>query len=168
MRRVGQTDGLRGDGDVGTAIDVCVDHLRVVHAVQMVAGQNQVVVGVVPDKMAGRLPHRVRCALKPALAVGCLLGCQDFDEPVAEQVHAIRLADMTVERGRIELGEDENPAHVGMQAVADRYVNQSIFAADWHRWLRAELGQRKQPFALASPKDDRENLVVDSHLGTEC
>jgi hypothetical protein len=55
-----------------------------------------------------------------------------------------------------------------MEAVADRHVNQSIFAADWDGRLRAELGERKQPLALPAPQDDRENLVVDSHLGTEC
>jgi DNA-binding cell septation regulator SpoVG len=75
---------LRSDRDVGATIDVSVDHLRVVHSVQVIAGENQVVVRVVPDEMSRRLPHRVRRSLKPALAVGRLFSRQDFDEPVAE------------------------------------------------------------------------------------
>ena len=62
-------------------IDVRVDHLRVVHAVEMVAGENQVVVGVVAHEVARRLPHGIGRALKPVRVVGRLLGGQDLDEP---------------------------------------------------------------------------------------
>ena len=75
---------------------------------------------------------------------------------------------MTVQGCRVELREDENPAHVGVEAVADRYVNQAVFARNGHRWFRSELRQGEEPFALAAPENDRKNFVVHSHLGTEC
>ena len=73
------------------AIDVRVDQLAVVHAVEMIAGENQVVVGVVAGEVPRRLPHRVGGALKPVRVVRRLLGRQDFDEPVAEEIHPVGL-----------------------------------------------------------------------------
>jgi hypothetical protein len=46
---------------------------------------------------------------------------------------------MPVERSRIELGEYENPAHVRVQAVADRDVYEPVLASDRHSWLGAKL-----------------------------
>src|SRR5262249_60715263 len=103
-----------------------------------------------------------------ALAVRGLFGGENLDKPIAEQVHPVRLADVAVERRRIELRKNENPAHIGVQAVADWDIDQAIFAADRHSGLRAELRERKQPFALTAAKDERENFVVRSHLRTEC
>ena len=131
----GEADRLGRDRHVGAAIDVRVDHLRVVHPVEVITRQYQVVVGVVAHEVSCRLPHGIGRPLEPALAVGCLLGGEDLDESVAEEIHAIRLADMPVERGRIELREHENPAHVRVQAVADRDVN------------RAGTCQRSEPLA---------------------
>jgi len=70
---------------------------------------------------------------------------------------------VTIERRRIELREDENPPHVGVQAVADRDVNETIFAANRNGRLGTLLRERKQPAALASAKDDRQDLRVDGH-----
>src|SRR6186997_161691 len=57
--RVAGPDRLCSDRDVGAAIDVRIDQFTVVHAVQVVAGENQVVVGVVADEMAYRLAYGV-------------------------------------------------------------------------------------------------------------
>ena len=43
-------DRLRGDRDVGAALDVRVDQLAEVHAIEVVARENQIVVGVVAAK----------------------------------------------------------------------------------------------------------------------
>jgi hypothetical protein len=50
----------------------------------VIAGENQVVIGVVADEMSRCLPHRIRGALVPVRVVGRLLGRQDLDEPLAE------------------------------------------------------------------------------------
>ena len=60
--RLGGVHRQRRDGDVGVAIEVGVEQLRVVHAVQVIAGQNQVVVGVVTGA-------KCRAALRTASAV---------------------------------------------------------------------------------------------------
>jgi hypothetical protein len=79
-RRASSAYRLRRDGDVGAAVDVRVDHLVVVHAVEMIAGENQVVVGVVPREVPRRLPHGVGRSLVPVRIVGRLLGGEDLDE----------------------------------------------------------------------------------------
>ena len=48
----------RGDRDVGVAVDVRLSSSRVVHPVEVIAGQDQVVVGVVLDEM----PRALRTA----------------------------------------------------------------------------------------------------------
>jgi hypothetical protein len=149
--------------DDASPIDVRVDQLRVVHAVKVIAGENQVVVGVVAHEVSRRLPHRVRSALVPVRVVGRLLGRQDFDEPLAEQVHPVGLRDVPVEGCGVELREHENPSDVRVQAVADGNVNQPVLAPDWHGWLRAVMCQREQPRPLAAAEDNREDFVVHRH-----
>src|SRR5437588_3603684 len=69
-RGIGGRYRLRGDRDVGLAVDVRVDELAVVHAIELVAGEDQIVVGVVPLEVTARLAHGVGGALKPVRIVG--------------------------------------------------------------------------------------------------
>ena len=121
-----------------------VDQLAVIHPVEMIAGEDQVVVGVVPHEVARGLPHGVGRALIPVRVVGRLLGGEDLDEPLAERVHPVGLRDVPVERRRVELRQHEDAADVGMQAVADRDVDQAVAAADRDRRLRPMLRQRER------------------------
>ena len=73
-----------------------------------------------------------------------LLGRENLDEPRAEQVHPVGLRDVPVQRGGVELREDENPTNVRVQAVADRDVDQPVFAANRNRRLRSVLGERER------------------------
>ena len=158
-RRIVRRHRQRGDRDVGVLVDMRVEQPPVVHAIEMIAGENQVVVGVVPPEVPRRLPHRVGRALKPARAVRRLLGRDDVDEPVRERIHAIGLRDVMVERRRVELRQHEDAPQVGVQAVADRHVDQAVLAADRHRRLRALLRERKEARSLAAAEDDREHVV---------
>src|SRR5262245_46794445 len=114
----------------------------------MIARENQVIVRIEAHEMPGRLPHGVCGALKPVGALGCLFSRENLDESRAEKIHAIRLADMPVERSRVELRQYKNAANVGMQAVADRNIDQPVLAADWNRRLRSELREREEAFPL--------------------
>ena len=127
-RRLVRRHRLRGDRDVGLPVDVRFDHLGVVHPVEMIAGQDQVVVGLVAREVPRGLADGVGRALKPAGVVGRLLGRQDLDEALAEQIHPVGLRDVPVQRRRVELRQDEDPPDVGVQAVADRDVDQTVFA----------------------------------------
>ena len=47
----------------------------------------------------------------------------------------------------------------GVQAVADRDVDQPVFAADRHRRLRAHVGEREQPGAAAAAQNQGQHVV---------
>ena len=165
-RGVVHRDRLRRNRDVGAAVDVLVDELGVVHPVEVIPRENQVVVGVVLDEMARGLPDGVRGALVPVRVVRRLLGREDLDEPLAEDVHAIRLPDVAVERRRVELRQHEDATNVRMQTVTDWDVDQPVGAADWNGRLRPVQRQRKKARALAAAQNNREDLVVHRHADT--
>jgi hypothetical protein len=145
LRRRLRVDRLRRDRHVGFVCLVRVDELAVVHAIQMVAGKDQVVLRLVLREVPGRLTDRIRRALIPVRIVRRLLGRKDLDEPAGESIESIGIGDVAVERGRVELRQDVDAADVRMEAPADRDVDQSIFAADRDGRLRSRRGQRKQP-----------------------
>src|SRR6476661_7978803 len=64
-RRLVGRDRLRRDRDVGAAVAVRIDHLGIIHSIQMIAGEDEVEVGVVADEMARRLADGVSGALIP-------------------------------------------------------------------------------------------------------
>ena len=161
--RIVRRDRLRGDRDVGLAIDVRLDEIAEVHPVEMIARENQVVVGIVRSDVARGLANRVGRSLEPVGVVGRLLGRQDLDEAVAEQIHAIGLGDVAVERRGIELRQHEDAAELRMQAIADRNVDQAVLSADRDGRLGPVLRQRKQPRSLPAAENEREDFVVHGH-----
>jgi hypothetical protein len=46
-----------------------------------------------------------------------------------------------------------------VQAVADRNVDQTVFAADRNGWLGTKVCQRKEPAALTAAQDDRKDVT---------
>ena len=152
LRRLGR------DGDVGARGDVRLHHLVEVHPVQVVAGEDQVVVGVQVDEVRHGAPHRVGRALEPVGGLGRLLGGDDVDERLREVVEAVGLADVPVERRGIELRQHEDAPDAGVQAVADRDVDEPVLAADRHGRLGAAVGEGVEALALPAAQDDRENV----------
>ena len=88
-------------------------------------------------------------------------------KPWLKTIHPVRLRDVPVERGRVELRQHEDAADVGVQAVADRDVDQAVLAADRDRRLRAVLRERKQARALSAAENDRQNFVVHRACDTQ-
>ena len=140
------------------------DQLAEVHAVEMIAGEDQEVVGVVAGEVARRLAHGVGGALEPVRALGRLFGGEHLDEAVREEIEPVGLRDVAVERGRVELRQHEDPLQPGVQAVADRDVDQPVLAAERHGRLRAHVGQRVEPGAAAAAQDQRQDVVHGCHL----
>jgi hypothetical protein len=105
------------------------------------------------------LAHRVGRALKPIRVVGCLFRRQDVDEPARERIHVIALRNVAVERHGVELRQHEDAPHVGVQTIADRYVDEAIFTANRYRRLRSRLCEGEKARPLAAAKDDAESVV---------
>ena len=161
LRRIDRRHRLRRDRDVGSGFDVRLDQLAEVHAVEMIASQDQEVVGIVATKMTRRLADGIGRPLKPVGALGRLLRGQHFDEALGKQIEPIRLSDVAVERSRVELRQHEDPFQVRVEAVADGDVDEPVLAPDRHRGLRAHARQRKQPRAAAAAENQREDVVHD-------
>jgi hypothetical protein len=68
---------------------VRVDERRVVHPVQVIAGEHELVLGVVLGEVADRLADGVGGALIPVRIVRGLLGSQDFDEAAGEAIEPV-------------------------------------------------------------------------------
>ena len=149
---------LRRHGDVRPAIDVRVHELVEVHAVELIARENQIVVGVEPGEMADGLTDRVGGPLIPVRVVGRLFGREDFHESLTEQVHPIGLADVAVERRRIELRQDEDPPDIRVQAVADRDVDEPVLPADRARPAWSGAASAERGASPAAAENEGENF----------
>ena len=79
---------LRGDRHLGILLDVIGDQLAEVHPVQVIAGEDEDVVGRHRVEVPPGLAHGVGGALEPGRAVGGLLGGEDVDEPLARSGRA--------------------------------------------------------------------------------
>ena len=131
----------------------------VVHPVELVAREDEHQAVAVRVDVHQVLPHGVGRALVPVGAVGALLGREDLDEAGREGVEPVALLDVAVERAAVELGEQEDPAEVGVEAVADGDVDQPVLAGERHRGLGAVLGQREEAGPGAAAHDDRDDVV---------
>ena len=70
---------------------------------------------------------------------------------------------MPIERRGVELRQDEDAADVSVQAIADRHVDQPIFAADRDRRLRSMVRERKEARPLSSAENERQDFVAHGH-----
>ena len=147
-----------GDGQVGPRVDVLLKHVAVVHAVELVAREDDEVLVVPLEEGAEVLPHGIGRSLVPGRSLGSLLGRQDLDKAGGEVVELVAGVDMTVERCAVELRQHVDAPDSGVQAVADGHVHKAVLAPDRHRRFCAVLGQGEETGAGSSSHDDGEGL----------
>ncbi len=114
-----------------------------IHLVELVARKNEdqaVRIGIQVQEI---LPHRVGRALIPVHAARALFRGQDLHEPGREGIEPVALLDVPVEGAAVELGEQEDPAQVGIEAIADGDVHQPVLARQGHGRLGPVLGERE-------------------------
>ena len=125
-------------------------HLGVVHLVDVVAGEHDEMSRVLAQDRIEVLVDRIGGAEIPVLA-DALLRAENLDE-LAEFVgdDAPSHAEVPAERQRLVLERDEDLPQPGVDAVAQREVDDAVGAAEVDRRLGAFLRQRIQPFADAA------------------
>ena len=157
--RVGDRHLDRRQRHRGAALLVEAQHPRVVHLVDVVARQHDQVPRVLAHDRVEVLVDRVGGALVPVLA-DALLRRQDLDELAELLRHDVPAhADVPVERERLVLRGDEDAAQPGVDAVAQREVDDAVRPAEVDRRLGALLGQRIEPLAGAAGEHDDEAVV---------
>ena len=136
------------DGDVGALLHMLLQHLLIVHLVDVIAGQQHDELRIVALDDVDVLIHRVRRAEVPELLGNALARRQDVEAFVtfrAEEVPAVlQMPDQAV---RLVLGRHGDAADAGIQRVGQREIDDPGFAAEIHRRLGATVGQFHQPAA---------------------
>ena len=158
MRRAAR-DGNGRDGQVRRRYGVLRKDVAKIHAVKLVAAEDQRVIEIVVQKMNEVLAHGVGGALIPGGVSEGLFRRQDFHEAAGEMVEFVRLRNVPVQRSRVELGEQIDAAQTGVDAVGDRDIHQPVFAGQRHGRLGALAGDRKQTGALAATHDDGKHVA---------
>ena len=124
-------------------------HLAVVHFVNVVAGKDQHVLGLLGADGINILVNGVGGALIP-LVTDALHRREDFDEFshfAAQDVPAF--ADVAVQRQRFVLRENVDAAQIGVQAIGKRDVDDAVNAAEGDGRLGPVASERIE--ALSSP-----------------
>ena len=94
------------DGEMGARINVVLDKFAVIHPIQLVTGEDQVVVHIPLLEQPLVFAHRIRSAFKPARAIRGLLGSQNLHKPLTKAGReVVRHRQVTVERRTVELGQ---------------------------------------------------------------
>jgi hypothetical protein len=140
--------------DLGADRKMALQKPAIIHPVEVVPRQNQNVLGTVRQNVPQGLAHRVGRPLIPHHVLGRLLRRKDIHEALGEDSETVGLSDMPVERLRVVLRQDEDSVNAGIDAVADRDVDQSILAAQGHGGLRPDEGQWKQPGPFSTSQNN--------------
>ena len=139
-----------GDGELGAARHVVGQQHRIVHLVDVVAGQHHHAVGMRLAHQVQVLEHRVGGAAGPGLA-GLLLRRHDVDELTeAGFQEAPAALDVTDQRLRLVLRQHADAPQPRVDAVAEREVDDAHGAGKGHCRLGAVVGQAGEAAAAAA------------------
>ena len=105
-----------------------LDHTLEIHPIQLVAAQDQQVIEVISEEVNQILAHGIGGALVPGSIRQGLLGGEDLDEAAGKQVKLVRLGNMPVQRGGIELGQNVNAFISGVDAIGDGHIHDAVLA----------------------------------------
>jgi hypothetical protein len=141
---------------------VLVEHLRVVHFVDVIARENEDVFGALAADGIDVLIDGVGGALIPLLGDAHLRG-QDFDVIAEAGDGGPASADVTIAAKSFVLGEDKNFAEVGIDAVGKGDVDDAVESAEGNCGLGAVAGEGPKAFALASSEKDCNGIAHDRH-----
>src|SRR5581483_1168789 len=143
---------------------VGLQQLAEVHAVELIAGEDQDVGRPVLDDVADLLADGVGGPLVPVGGLVGLLGGEDLDEAAAEGVKLVGVGDVAVQADAEELCQDVDAIQTAVDAIADRDVDEAVLAGDGDSRLGAQLRQRVQTGAASAAEDEAE-YVVHNGLG---
>src|SRR5262245_38957333 len=97
-----------------------LEHFAEIHAIQLIAREDQNVVDPRLLQITQVLPYGVGSTLIPIGVFGCLLSGQNLDKPAAEDVERVRAANVPVQADRIELSQDIQPIQAAIDAIGKR------------------------------------------------
>ena len=144
---------------------VVVQHLVVVHLVNVVAGEDEDIFRVVHVDEVDVLIDGVRGALVPgALLAGAQIGGQHMDAAVRfVQVPGLAVAQIGVELHGAVLGQYAYRINAGVDAVGQGKVNDPVLGAEGDGGFCHVAGQRVQPGALSAGQQHGDTFLLHVH-----
>jgi hypothetical protein len=158
-RRAGDRDGR--DGDRRLLLDVLADDIAIIHAVELIAAENDEVIVRTLEEIAHVPSDGVGRALVPMSAAGSLLGRQHLHEGPGELVELIGRGDVPDERGAVKLREHVHLPEPRVDAVGNGDIDDAIFAGKRDSGLRPVLCKREETAAGAASHDDCQGPLFD-------
>src|SRR6516162_1188288 len=89
--------------DVGARLEMCLQQVCVIHPVELIAAQDEVIFIRAIQKVAEILAHRVCRALVPAGVLRCLLGGKNLNEAISKAVKFVAARDVAVQGLAVKL-----------------------------------------------------------------
>ena len=154
----------RGDGNFRAGIDVLLQHLGVIHFVNVVAGQDEGVLGTLAAKRIDVLVHGVGGALVPLLR-DAHLRRQNFDEFAEAHERRPPCSDVASEAERFVLREHKNAMQAGIYAIGKCDVDDAVESAERNGGLGAVARQGPQALALTSGEKYSNGVAHIGHGG---
>ena len=156
-----RNDGYR---DVRVMLGMRPQNLAVVHAIKLIAGQDEDGAGLLVLEIANVLPDGVCGPLVPIGFLVRLLGRQDFDEAPAERVKLVRIRDMAMQADAEKLRQDVDTVESAVKAIADGNVDETILPRDGYGRLAANHRQGIKARAPAAAEYETDNFFHERML----
>ncbi len=124
-----------------------LQHQPIIHFVDMVAGKDEHVLRLLGADRVNVLVNRIGRSHVP-VGADPLHGRQNFNELAQFLGHDAgpAFAYVAIERERLVLGEDVDPAQVGIDAVGKGDIDDAVSPAERHCGFRPITRQREKPF----------------------
>ncbi len=142
-------------------------HLGVIHVIELVAAEDQNVFAILFVEVSQILADGVGGTFVPfGPTLHGLLSSQKLDKSAAEVIEPIRLANVLVKRNAEELGHHVDLIDTAVQAVADRNIDQSIFAGQRNGRFRSDFCERIKAGSSTTTENQRNYLPHVVHCKT--
>ncbi len=150
---------LDRDGDVRLMLPVKSDKERVIHPVKMITGEDHHIVGVRHLELEELLAQRIRRALIPGRTCRRLLRRQDAHPPVRKVIELVSARDVAMQRDGVKLGQHIDTIDAGVNAIADRDIDQPVVPRQRDSRLGPQLRQRIKPAPCAPAQDHSKHIM---------
>ena len=142
------------DGRIRFVLLVRFEHPRIIHRVDVVARKNQHILRICEVNEVQVLIDGIRRA---AIPISALLACirrQDEDAAVLRvEIPRAARCEVVVELERTILRQHTDLLDAGIRAIAERKIDDAVFAAERHRRFRDVLRESTETASLAARQD---------------
>ena len=143
--------------------NVELQHLRVVHLIDMVARKDQHVIRIVLIDEGAVLPDRVcRAGIPASVVLGHVRRKHEHAAVTAVEVPVLTGAEIGIQRQRAVLRQNADGVNVGIDAVGQRKIDDSVLSAEGDRRLRHAGGQDAETTALSAGKQHAHDFLFHS------